>query len=158
MATNDMKALLERMVADPNTPPAQKKKAQDQLRALGDGAGATAAPGARELMTHYQRQIAADPDYEESKNPGSRNPKYEPYPEGQRPSMKRPANTEIESMERRHGGPEGMKAKFPTITKQRSTKNNPVPRGTVPRNPTEKTRQELEMLQRMMFEGLIPSR
>ena len=154
MATNDMKALLERMVADPNTPPAQKKKAQDQLRALGDGAGGTAAPGARELMTHYQRQIAADPDYEESKNPGSRNPKYEPYPEGQRPSMKRPANTEIESMERRHGGPEGMKRKFPTITKQRSTKKNPVPRGTV----GSQTEAELDQLMEMMAQGLEPTR
>lgn len=154
MATNDMRALLERMIADPNTPAAQKKTAQEQLQQLGSTAGGTAAPGARELMEHYQRQIAGDDDYDPAKNPNSRRPGTQPYPPGQNKSMRRPANTEIDSLERRHGGPEGVKAKFPTITKQRSTKKEPVPRGTVGR----KTEIELDQLMDMMAKGLVPSR
>lgn len=154
MATMDMKALLERMIADPNTPAEQKKTAQEQLRALGSTAGGTAAPGPRELMEHYQRQIAGDPDYDPAKNPNSRNPKYKPYPQGEGKSMRRADDTEIDSLERRHGGPTGVKNKFPSVKKQRSTKKNPVPRGTV----GDKTAEELDRLMEMMTKGLVPSR
>lgn len=154
MATNDMKALLERMLADPNTPDAMKNNARQQLKSLGSTAGGTGAPGARELMEHYQRQIAGDPDYDEAKNPGSRRPGVKPYAPGEGKSMRRPTNTEIDSLERRHGGPEGVKRKFPTVTKQRSTKKNPVPRGTV----GDKTKAELDQLMELMSQGLVPSR
>ena len=45
-------------------------------------------------------------------------------------------------------------SKFPTITKQRSTKKNPVPRGTV----GSQTEAELDQLMEMMAQGLVPSR
>jgi len=161
MATAEAIANAKRIMADPSASEAMKRAAQKTLSgALTNGGTGAVAPSPRELMMHYQRQIAGDDDYAPDKNPNSRRPGVEPYPEGSRNSMRAPKNTEIESMERRYGGDEGMKQTFQApkpVNKQRSTKKNPVPRGTV----GNQTMDELEELMYMMSEKggrAMPSR
>lgn len=165
MASAEAIANAKKILADPNASEARKKVARQMIQ-LGDTGGGTTAtpPDARKLMEHYQRQIAGDDDYAEEKNPGARNPKYSPYPAGDRTSMRRPAEPELESMNRRFDRPgdkpgQGTKRTFSDpypVGKQRSTKKNPVPRGTV----GNKTMEELDLLMQMMGgdEPMMPSR
>lgn len=161
------RAQLKQMIEAGNNDP----KVLRELEALGEAPaaeGENAGPSPRELMEHYQRQINVDPDYEEDVNPGSRRMPQLGGPKkgttGKTVSMARAKDTEANRIRDRYtqqpsvtprgATPRSMKSRFPSISKQRSTKTEPVPRGTVGR----KTEAELDELNRMMLEGLVPSR